>query len=169
VPNLAQGICKSIDQLVVMERGRSNAEPLGAFYFESGRLRAGQAVNLERALVWGDRLSGHFVLGHVDGVSRLIAVEASGNSWTYRFSIPAGLARFLPEKGSVAIDGISLTVAARRRASFDIAIIPETRRRTSLARARPGDRWNLEVDLFARYGRAGWRRRVETPLRRPTR
>jgi riboflavin synthase len=134
-----------------------------------GQLRAGQAVNLERALAWGDRLSGHFVLGHVDGVSRLIAVEAAGNSWTYRFSIPAGLARFLPEKGSVALDGISLTVAARRRASFDVAIIPETRRRTSLARARPGDRSNLEVDLFARYGRAGWRRRVATRLRSPTR
>ncbi|HEX7254280.1 MAG TPA: riboflavin synthase [Thermoanaerobaculia bacterium] len=130
-----------------------------------GRLRKGQTVNLERALAWGRRLSGHFVLGHVDGVSRLLGVSNSGNSWTYRFSIPTGLARFLVEKGSVALDGISLTVAARRRASFDVAVIPETRRRTRLGEARPGDRLNLEVDLFARYGRAGWRKKLGSARR----
>jgi len=134
-----------------------------------GRLRRGQTVNLERALEWGTRLSGHFVLGHVDGVSRLIAVSHSGNSWVYRFSTPTGLARFVVEKGSVALDGISLTVAARRRGSFDVAIIPETLRRTRLGEARPGDRLNFEVDLFARYGRAGWRRKLATTRRRRVR
>jgi riboflavin synthase len=124
---------------------------------------------LERALAWGDRLSGHFVLGHVDGVARLLAIDDSGNCWTYQFSIPAGLARFIVEKGSVALDGISLTVAARRRGSFDVAIIPETRRRTTLAAARPGERLNLEVDVFARYGRSGWRRKVPKPRARRTR
>ena len=133
-----------------------------------GSLRRGHTVNLERALAWGGRLSGHFVLGHVDGVSRLIGIAHSGNSWTYRFSIPAGLARFLVVKGSVALDGISLTVAGRRRGSFDVAVIPETRRRTRLGEMRPGDRLNLEVDLFARYGRAGWRRKLATS-RRPAR
>jgi riboflavin synthase len=134
-----------------------------------GGLRKGQTVNLERALAWGGRLSGHFVLGHVDGVSRLIAIGNSGNSWTYRFSIPGGLARFLVEKGSVALDGISLTVATRRRGSFDVAVVPETRRRTGLGQMRPGDRLNLEVDLFARYGRAGWRRKLATTRRRRAR
>ena len=131
-----------------------------------GDLRRGQTVNLERALAWGGRLSGHFVLGHVDGVSRILGLSSSGNAWTYRFSTPAGLARFLVEKGSVALDGISLTVAARRRGSFDVAVIPETRRRTRLGEARPGDRLNLEVDLFARYGRAGWRSKLGSTRRR---
>jgi riboflavin synthase len=131
-----------------------------------GGLTAGESVNLERALVWGDRLSGHFVLGHVDGVSRLLAAQRKGDSWVYRFSIPSRLRRFLVEKGSVALDGISLTVAARRPDSFDVAIIPETRRRTTLAMRRPGDPLNLEVDVFARYGPGGWRRRVR-PGRRP--
>jgi riboflavin synthase len=132
-----------------------------------GQLPVGGIVNLERALVWGNRLSGHFVLGHVDGVSRLLAIAESGNSWTYRFSMPKGLARFLVEKGSVALDGTSLTIAARRRGSFDIAVIPETRRKTTLATALPGDRFNLEVDVFARYGQSGWRRKI--PLRRARR
>jgi riboflavin synthase len=125
-----------------------------------GSLGAGASVNLERALAWGDRLSGHFVLGHVDGMSRLLAVRRTGQSWVYRFSIPARLHRFLVEKGSVALDGISLTVAACRRGSFDVAIIPETRRRTALSGLAPGDQLNLEVDVFARYGPRGWRTRV---------
>jgi len=129
-----------------------------------GGLTAGDSVNLERALVWGDSLSGHFVLGHVDGVSRLLAVHRRGDSWVYRFSIPSRLRRFLVEKGSVALDGISLTVAARRPDCFDVAIIPETRRRTTLSTRRPGDSVNLEVDVFARYGRSGWKRRVR-PVR----
>jgi riboflavin synthase len=118
-----------------------------------GRLAAGDPVNLERALRWGDRLSGHFVMGHVDGVARLARVVRSGNSWTYTFTVPRGLTRFLAPKGSVALDGVSLTVAARRRQTFDVAIIPETRRRTTLGSARPGDALHFEADVFVRYGR----------------
>lgn len=125
-----------------------------------GRLRRGDDVNLERALAWGDRLSGHFVLGHVDGVSRLISIAPAGNSWTYRFSIPAGLSRFVVEKGSVSLDGVSLTVAERGPRHFSIAIIPQTRRITTFGRARSGSLFNFEADVFARYGAAGWRRRV---------
>jgi riboflavin synthase alpha subunit len=117
-----------------------------------GDLRAGDRVNLERALEWRGRVSGHFVLGHVDAVSRLVSIEESAGSWTYRFSIPRGLGRFVARKGSVAIDGVSLTVAARRARDFDVAVIPETRRRTSLASKRPGDPANFEIDLLARYG-----------------
>jgi len=110
-------------------------------------------VNLERALVWRGSVSGHFVLGHVDAVSRLLAVEDSTGSWTYRFSIPRGLGPFVVRKGSIALDGVSLTVALRRARDFDVAVIPETRRRTSLAVKRAGDTVNLEIDLLARYER----------------
>lgn len=117
------------------------------------------AVNLERALQWRGRVSGHFVLGHVDAVARLLSVEDARGSWTYRFSLPAGLARYVVRKGSVALDGVSLTVAARRARDFDVAIIPETRRSTTLGAKEPGDRLNLEVDLLARYGARGQARK----------
>jgi riboflavin synthase len=125
-----------------------------------GRLGPGDGVNLERSLRWGDRLSGHFVLGHVDGIARVLSTVPAGNFWLFRFSIPRGLSPFVAIKGSVALDGISLTVAARRGRGFDVAVIPETFRRTTLGRARRGDRVNFEVDVFARYGRAGANRRV---------
>jgi riboflavin synthase len=118
-----------------------------------GRLKAGDPVNLERALCWGDRLSGHFVMGHVDGEARLARVARAGNSWTYTFSVPGNLRRYLAPKGSVALDGVSLTVAALRRGAFDVAVIPETRRRTTLGSAQPGDVVHFEADVFARYGR----------------
>lgn len=130
-----------------------------------GRLVRGSAVNLERALAWGDRLSGHFVLGHVDGTTVLRAIRRAGNSWSYRFSIPAGLSRFVVEKGSVAVDGVSLTVASRGRADFSVAVIPETRRRTTLGATKPGDSLNFEADVFARYGASGWRQTVRPPVR----
>lgn len=130
-----------------------------------GRLRSGDSVNLERALAWGDRLSGHFVLGHVDAVCRLLAARPAGNSRTYRFSLPRGLSRFVVEKGSVALDGVSLTVAARRPRDFDVALIPKTLRATTLGGAKPGTLFNFEADLFARYGASGWRRRVGRPGR----
>jgi riboflavin synthase len=128
-------------------------------------LEAGGFLNLERALRWGDRLSGHFVMGHVDGVSRVLRIDRIGNSWLFRFSIPAGLSRFVVTKGSVALDGVSLTVAARRPRAFDVAVIPETHRRTTLGRAKVGDLVNFEVDVFARYG---WRapRRARSARRR---
>ena len=130
-----------------------------------GGLSPGDPVNLERALAWGDRLSGHFVLGHVDGVARLLAVAGAKNSWAYRFAIPEGLSRFVVEKGSVSLDGVSLTVASRRGRDFSVAIIPQTRRRTTLGGAAAGRPFNFEVDVFARYGAPGWRRRVRPPKR----
>lgn len=131
-----------------------------------GALGEGGRVNLERALRWGDRLSGHFVFGHVDGVSRVLGIERAGNSWTFRFSIPPGLARFVAVKGSVALDGVSLTVARKAGRAFDVAIIPETYRRTTLGLARPGDRVNFEADMFARYGRSGALARIRRARRR---
>ena len=119
-----------------------------------GALASGDLVNLERALRFGDRLSGHFVLGHVDGVAKLLDAKSAGKSWVFRFSAASRLSRFIARKGSVALDGISLTVAARRARDFDVAVIPETRRRTTLSLRKPGDELNLEVDVFARYGKA---------------
>lgn len=152
------GVC-----LTSLARGRRLAADLSSETLRRsnlGGLSAGDAVNLERALRHGDRISGHFVLGHVDGIAVLSGVEKAGNSWTYRFSIPAGLSRFIVEKGSVALDGVSLTVAGRSPRHFTVAVIPETRRRTTLGTAGEGDRLNFEVDVFARYGSPGWRRAV---------
>ena len=130
-----------------------------------GALGPGGAVNLERALRWGDRLSGHFVMGHVDAVARLLEVRPDGNSWTLRVAVPPGLSRLIAEKGSVALDGVSLTVASREARSFTVAMIPETRRRTTLGRAGAGSLLNLEADIFARYGRSGAMARVRKALR----
>jgi riboflavin synthase len=121
-------------------------------------------VNLERALAWGERLSGHFVLGHVDGVTRLLSAVPSKNSWTYRFSIPSGLSRFVFEKGSVALDGVSLTVASRRARDFDVAVIPQTRRVTTLGGAR-GDTVQFRGGRLCAIRAPGWRRRVGRPGR----
>jgi riboflavin synthase len=126
----------------------------------------GDRVNLERALCWGDRLSGHFVMGHVDGISRILSIRRAGNSWAFQFSIPRGLGRFVAGKGSVALDGVSLTVARRRRKAFDVAVIPETFRRTTFGRLSRGDAVNFEADVFARYGRPAAMRRIRPPRRK---
>ena len=119
-----------------------------------GSLSRGDRVNLERALEWRGRVSGHFVLGHVDAAAEVLAVRRLAGSWTYRFSIPRGLSRYVVRKGSIALDGISLTVASRRPRDFDVAVVPETHRRTTLSEREPGDRVNVEIDLVARYRRA---------------
>lgn len=152
------GVC-----LTALEPGRTLVADLSSETLRRstlGSLARGGRVNLERALRWGSRLSGHFVLGHVDGIATLAGVGRAGNSWTYEFSTPTGLGRFVVEKGSVALDGVSLTVAGRHPRGFTVAVIPETRRRTTLGAARPGARLNFEVDVFARYGAAGWRRAI---------
>jgi len=116
-----------------------------------GVLRAGRPVNLERSLRMGDRLSGHLVFGHVDGVGKLAAVTPEGESAIYRFALPAGMARFLVEKGSIAVDGVSLTVFDCGRKSFTVSVIPHTAEATTLGAMRPGARVNLETDMLARY------------------
>jgi riboflavin synthase len=116
-----------------------------------GTLKTGDVVNLERSLRVSDRLSGHFVFGHVDGIGTLSAVEPEGGSALYRFTLPAGFARFLVEKGSIAVDGISLTVFDCGRRSFAVSVIPHTASATTLGKMRPGRRVNLETDMLARY------------------
>ena len=108
-------------------------------------------VNLELPLRASDRLGGHVVQGHVDGVGVISAVREDGFARRVMIDAPAQVLRYVVEKGSVAVDGVSLTVAAVDEASLEVSLIPETLERTSLGRARPGTRVNLEVDVIAKY------------------
>lgn len=116
-----------------------------------GALSPGAGVNLERALRASDRLGGHVVAGHVDGTAEVLAVVKQGDSWTFTFSLPGTLARYVVEKGSISVDGVSLTVAALHERRFDVAVIPHTFAETTLGDRKPGDRVNLEVDVLGKY------------------
>jgi riboflavin synthase len=116
-----------------------------------GTWQAGRRINLERALKAGDELGGHIVSGHVDGLAGIRTISADGQSRRFVFEVPDGLARFIATKGSVALDGISLTVNEVEKGSFGVNIIPHTLTHTTLSAKKPGDRVNLEVDVFARY------------------
>ncbi|HTM48273.1 MAG TPA: riboflavin synthase [Bryobacteraceae bacterium] len=117
-----------------------------------GYLRPGSKVNLERPLALSDRLSGHLVQGHVDGVGELSSLEALGDdNWWMEVKIPSELDRYLVYKGSIAIDGISLTIAALRGDILAVTIIPHTRQNTNLASRKPGDLLNLECDMLAKH------------------
>ena len=118
-----------------------------------GALRPGDVVNLERSLRLGDRLSGHFVFGHVDGVGRIETLTPSGAGYTLRVATEAALAPYLVDKGSIAVDGISLTMCDVRDASFAVAVIPHTFDVTTLSHRRVGDPVNVEIDMLARYAR----------------
>jgi riboflavin synthase len=111
----------------------------------------GAPVNLERALKVGDELGGHIVSGHVDGVAEIVATQEEGESTRYTFRAPEALARFIAPKGSVALDGTSLTVNEVDGAEFGVNIIPHTKEVTTWGRLKAGDRVNLEVDTMARY------------------
>jgi len=119
-----------------------------------GSLGAGVRVNLERPLAVGDRLGGHIVQGHVDTVGALISIATEGDFAVFRWSYPSDYANLLVNKGSVAVDGVSLTVVEPDASSFGAALIPETLRRTNLGEARIGDAVNLEFDMIAKYVRA---------------
>ena len=116
-----------------------------------GSWRAGSRVNLERPLRIGDELGGHLVLGHVDGVAAVRTREAVGDSVRFGFDAPAGLARFIAEKGSVALDGVSLTVNRVDGVHFEINLIPHTLACTTFGALETGDSVNLEIDMLARY------------------
>ena len=116
-----------------------------------GALRPGIRVNLERSLRLSDRLSGHLVFGHVDGVGALRSITREGDGALFRFALPASLGRYLVEKGSIAVDGISLTVFACTSRSFTVAVIPHTLAATTLRDRHPGEPVNIESDMLARY------------------
>ncbi|WP_396616699.1 riboflavin synthase [Lysobacter soli] len=126
-----------------------------------GALAIGDAVNLERAMRPTDRLGGHLVSGHVDGLGRVERIEPDARAQRWRFSAPTPLLRYIAKKGSICVDGVSLTVNEVDDAGFDVALIPHTVAHTRFAHTQVGDAVNLEIDLVARYverllaGRAG--------------
>lgn len=117
----------------------------------AGSWGKGTKINLERALKMGDELGGHLVSGHIDGIARLVSRENVGDMAHLRFRAPQALARFIAPKGSVALDGISLTVNEVEGAEFAVFIIPHTLKHTNWSSLSPGDDVNLEVDVMARY------------------
>ena len=144
------GIC-----LTVIERGpdwysiQASAETLNLTTM--GEWTVGRRINLERALKVGDELGGHIVSGHVDGVAKVVEIRPENESVRVTFEAPAKLARFVAAKGSVALDGVSLTVNEVDGARFGVNIIPHTQAVTSFGGYRAGDRVNMEIDMLARY------------------
>lgn len=116
-----------------------------------GMLEAGTTVNLERAMPADGRFDGHIVQGHVDGTAEVTTIEQVGEDWRFAFSVPPNLASYVVEKGSITVDGISLTVASLDADSFEVAIVPETYEMTSLDAKDVGDGVHLEVDVVAKY------------------
>ena len=116
-----------------------------------GQLKAGSPVNLERAMALGDRFGGHIVSGHIDGMGRIANIKADGNTIWYTIEAGPELLRYIVEKGSITIDGISLTVAAVDSSSFKVSVIPHTRAVTSLSARQVGDDVNLECDVIGKY------------------
>lgn len=116
-----------------------------------GEIKTGEPVNLEDSLTGSDKLGGHFVNGHVDCTAKILNVLKTGRSYTVEVSLPPDLSDFIALKGSVAIDGISLTISGVKNGSFSVVIIPYTFENTNLSKKRPGDIVNVEVDMLARY------------------
>ena len=116
-----------------------------------GRLRDGAVVNLERAMRPTDRLGGHLVSGHVDGVGRVLSVHEDARAQRWRFAAPAPLLKYIAKKGSICVDGVSLTVNEVDGEGFEVALIPHTVSHTAFSQTAVGDAVNLEIDLFARY------------------
>ncbi|EMA65228.1 riboflavin synthase subunit alpha [Halorubrum aidingense JCM 13560] len=153
------GVC-----LTVEKHGRSEGSTAGdSDWFEVflasetvaktylGEVREGDVVNVERAMPADGRFDGHVVQGHVDTVAEVTAIEQVGEDWRFTFAIPEGHGRYLVDKGSVTLDGISLTVAEKRGEEFDVAIIPTTYELTTLSEKSVGDPVHLEVDVIAKY------------------
>ncbi|MCI0586320.1 MAG: riboflavin synthase [Planctomycetes bacterium] len=144
------GVCLTVEAL----RGRVarfHVSPETLRRTRLGRLRLGDRVNVERSLRLGDRLGGHLVYGHVDGLGRVRALTRQGAGATLRVEAPARLARYLVPKGSIAVDGVSLTLARVRGRVFDAALIPETLRRTTLSGLRAADPVHLEADAVGKW------------------
>ncbi|MGD9033671.1 MAG: riboflavin synthase, partial [Desulfobacteraceae bacterium] len=115
------------------------------------QLSPGDEVNLERALRLGDRLGGHLVSGHVDGVGKILKTEQKERSWLLRIGIDKALARYTIEKGSIAVEGISLTINDCQETYFEVNIIPHTAQETTISKKRVGDLVNIETDMIGKY------------------
>src|SRR5215471_1436919 len=144
------GVCVTV---VAKERGKISADLSAETLRRStlGTLKAGDRINLERCLTMGKLLGGHLVAGHVDGVARIVSIKPEGSSKRFTFEAPASEVRYLVEKGSVALDGISLTCFAIQARQFSVALIPHTLKVTTLGDRKPGDQVNFESDMLVKY------------------
>ncbi len=143
-----QGVCHTV---VAKDAAGFDVDTSAATLAVTTGLAEGREVNLEKSLTLADRLGGHLVSGHVDGVGTVTAFEDLGGSWRLEIEMPAELARYVARKGSIAVDGVSLTVNAVAGRRFEVNIIPHTRAVTTLRRLAAGSPVNLEVDMTARY------------------
>lgn len=160
VADLVHGASIAVDGVCLTVVGWTGADPVAIDFDVMGEtlarsvlggLEVGDRVNLERATRADARLDGHIVQGHVDGTATIVS-RAPGDAWeTVRFELPERLARYVAEKGSIAVDGVSLTVAGVGDDWFEVGLIPETLRATTLGAKRAGDAVNLEVDVLAKY------------------
>lgn len=144
------GVCLTVTEL---DQGVFQADVMAETLRRTtlGKLTAGAPVNLERALKASDRLGGHIVQGHVDGIAPLLE-RSAGVDWDdFTFGLPAALARYAASKGSIAIDGVSLTVTHVSEQAFGVSLIPVTLQHTTLGALQPGDLVNLEMDVIAKY------------------
>jgi len=145
------GICLSVSDLPGGGRAAFDVAAETLRRTTLGKYRAGRRVNLERALRLGDRLGGHMVQGHVDGTAALVEIRSVGEGKEISFSCPEGLTREMAVKGSVAVDGISLTLIGVSETGFSIAVIPHTLSATTLGQRRVGEHVNVETDVLAKY------------------
>lgn len=146
------GVC-----LTVVGKGKDwfdtdiSAETISRTNLSHNVLQTGRRINLERALRVGDELGGHIVTGHIDGIAEIVSKQSEGDSIRLTFEVPAELARFIAEKGSVALNGTSLTVNEVNGSRFGVNLIPHTQQVTNWGDAQVGDQVNLEIDTLARY------------------
>lgn len=143
-----QGVCHTV---VARDAAGFEVDTSRATLGVTTGLASGRDVNLEKSLRLADRLGGHMVAGHVDGVGTVVEFTELGGSWKLVVDAPAPIARYVARKGSIAVDGVSLTVNAVDGVRFEVNIIPHTRAHTTMRTLRAGDRVNLEADLLARY------------------
>ena len=165
------GCCLTI---VSVEKERFSADLSGetlrktSFGSAGGALQRGARVNLEQPLTAGKELGGHIVLGHVDGTGRVAHLRPEGENWWYGVEVPEDFARYIVPKGSITIDGISLTVADWREGIAEIAVIPFTYEHTNIRDRKPGDAVNLEGDILGKYAERYLASRKEAPASRLT-
>ena len=143
-----QGVCHTV---VAKDAQAFEVDTSRATLDVTAGLEAGREVNLEKSLRLADRIDGHLVYGHVDGVGRVLAFDDLGGSSRLSVEAPPAIARYIAKKGSITVDGVSLTVNAVDGSSFEVNIIPHTKAATTLRNLAPGARVNLEVDMLARY------------------
>ena len=145
------GVCLTVEDRIRNTEFGISVMPETLRVTTLGQLPIGSRLNLELPLRLGDPLDGHLVAGHVDGIGKVIKIERRGNSRMLSISLPSPIKQLVAPKGSIAVDGVSMTAILVSRGMFTIGVIPETARRTTLGRLRAGDTVNLEADLIARY------------------